>query len=184
LFSSHRLLPPDQISHILLLLRAVGLGRSPAIADLLRRSLPSTGWIGDLEVLADLPPEETTTSATGLGLDLTLIEEMNSGVGKRSVAVMKNGVAKMRIGAVKRSDDMQIKSASDSRSAGGKMNAGVWMKSVNAKQPVSRRGLHASELLLRNLAKMKNCVLEIDGHIARRWFLVPPPTSTLLDLPK
>jgi hypothetical protein len=112
------------------------------------------------------------------------IEEMSSAVGKMSAAVMKNGVAKMRIGAVKRSDDMQIKSASDSRSAEGRMNAGAWMKSVNAKQPVSRRGLHASEPLLRNLAKMMNCVLEIDGHIARRWFLVPPPTSILLDLPK
>jgi hypothetical protein len=112
------------------------------------------------------------------------IDGMNSVDGKMSAAVRKIGVAKTRIGAVKRSDDMQIKSASDSRSAGGKMNAGVWMKSVNAKQPVSRRGLHASELLLRKLAKMKNCVPEIDGHTARRWFLVPPPTSTPLDLPK
>jgi hypothetical protein len=112
------------------------------------------------------------------------IEEMSSIAGKMSGAVRKIGVAKMRIGAVKRSDDMQIKSISDLRSAEGWMNAGAWMMSVNAKQPVFRRGLHVSEPLPRDLAKMMNCVLEIDGHIARRWFLVPPPTSTLLDLPK
>jgi hypothetical protein len=135
-----------------------------------------------LEVLADPPPEETTISATGLGLDLTLIEEMNIGVGKRNAAVMKNGVAKMRFVVVMKKGAMQIRSVSDSRNAEGLKSVGVLMMSASAKQQESRRERRVSVLLLRGIAKKKNSVHAIVGLIVLRWPLEHLPTPPLPDL--
>jgi hypothetical protein len=111
-----------------------------------------------------------------------LTEETSSAVGKTSAAVMKTGVAKTRTDVVKRSDGMQIKSVSDLKSAEDLMSADALMKSVNARRLSSRRGSRANVPLPRDPARKMICVLEIDGLIALRWFLVPPPTSTPLDL--
>jgi hypothetical protein len=135
-----------------------------------------------LEVPADLPPEETITSATGLGLDLTLIEEMSNDDGKRSVVVMKNGAVKMRFAVVMKKGDMQIRSVSDSRNAEGLKSVGVLMMSASAKQQESRRERRVSVLLLRGIAKKKNSVHAIVGLIVLRWPLEHLPTPPLPDL--
>jgi hypothetical protein len=135
-----------------------------------------------LEVPADLPPEETITSATGLGLDLMLIEEMRNDDGKRSVVVMKNGAVKMRFAVVMKKGDKQIRSVSDSWNAEGLKSVGVLMMSASAKQQESRRERRVSVLLLRGIAKKKNSVHAIVGLIVLRWPLEHLPTPPLPDL--
>jgi hypothetical protein len=111
-----------------------------------------------------------------------LIEETSSTVGKMSAAVMKIGVVKMRIAAVKMSGGMQIKSVSVLKSAEELMSTDASMRSVNARRLASRRWSRANVPLPRGPARKMIGVLEIDGLIALRWFLLPPPTSTPLDL--
>jgi hypothetical protein len=111
-----------------------------------------------------------------------LIEETSSAAGKTSAATMKTGVVKMRIAAVKRSGDMQIKSVAILKSAEESMSADASMRSANARRLASRRWSRANVPLPRGPARKMISVLEIDGLIALRWFLVAPPTSTPLDL--
>jgi hypothetical protein len=95
---------------------------------------------------------------------------------------MKTGALKMRISAVKRSDDMQIKSVSVLKSAEESMSADASMRSGNARRLASQRWSRTNVPLPRGPARKMIGVLEIDGLIALRWFLLPPPTSTPLDL--
>ncbi|KAK1612124.1 hypothetical protein QYE76_035797 [Lolium multiflorum] len=111
-----------------------------------------------------------------------LTTETSNAVGKTSVAVMKTGAVKKRIAAVKRSIGMQIKSVSLLKNAEELMSADASTRSVNARRLASQRWSRVSVPLPRGPARKMNCVLEIDGLIALRWFLVPPPTSTPLVL--
>jgi predicted metalloprotease len=110
-----------------------------------------------------------------------LIEEMNSIVGKRNAAVMKNGVAKMRFVVVMKNGAMLIRSVFDLRNAEGLKSEGVLMKSASVRQCGSRRERRVSVLLPRGIAKKGSSVLAIVGLIALRWPLEPPPTLLLPD---
>jgi hypothetical protein len=115
-------------------------------------------------------------------LDLRLIEETNNAGGKRSVAVMKNGVVMRRSGVVMKSGDRRIKSVSALRNAEDLMSVVVSTKSVNVKRLASQSVSRVSVLWLKDLARRMICVLEIDGRTVPRWFLELPPTPTPPDL--